>query len=80
MAITLQEAKELKYGDVLYHVRNRNSDKSPQRWKVNGKPKVWKTRPWAVEVPMKYGLRTFDKLTERDLTLVCLTEEEALKR
>jgi hypothetical protein len=79
MAITLQEAKDLKYGDVLYHVSRINADGSPQRWKVNGKPKVWKTRPKEVKVPVKYGFWTFDYLTEDLLSIFCLDEEEASK-
>lgn len=77
MAITLEEAKGLEYGDVLYHVKNRNADGSPQRWRVNGKPKTWKTRPEQVKVPVKHGLRNFDYLTEDSLDLVCFNEEDA---
>jgi hypothetical protein len=77
--ITLEQAKRLTVGQLLYHVSNRNADDTPQRWKVNGKVKTWKTRPEAVRVPIKHGLRSGDYLTQRDLHLVCLTEEEALE-
>ena len=79
MAITLEEAKALQYGEILYHVGNKNADGSPQRWKVNGKPKTWKTRPNEVRVPVKHGLRDFDYLTQDELSLVCLDEDEARK-
>jgi len=76
--ITLEQAKNLRLDQILYHVSNRNADDTPQRWKVNGKVKTWKTKPEAVRVPIKHGLRSGDYLTQRDLHLVCLTEEEAL--
>lgn len=77
--ITLEQAKELQFGTILYHVTNRNADGTPQRWRVNGKVKTWKRSPERVQVPLKYGLKGYDYLTERDLDLVCLTEEEAMK-
>jgi len=76
--ITLEQAKELTGNDILYHVRNRNADGSPQRWRVNGQVKTWKRSPERVRVPIKHGLYSYDYLTEDDLDLVCLTEEEAL--
>lgn len=76
--ITLEQAKNLKHGVILYHVENRNHDNSPQRWRVNGKVKTWKTRPNEVKVPVKNGLRNCDYVTHDDLQLVCMTEEEAL--
>lgn len=78
MAITLEQAKSLTYRDTLYHVINRNSDGSPQRWRVNGQVKTWKRNPSRVQVPLKHGLYDHDYLTESDLDLVCLTEGEAL--
>ena len=77
--ITLEQAKNLTHGTVLYHVNNRNSDGTPQRWRVSGKPKVWKTRPDEVSVPVKYGLYQNDHLTHDSLGQVCLSELEALK-
>ena len=79
MAITLEQAKNLKHGDILYHIVNLNADNSPQRWKVNGKVKTWKRSPERVKVPLKYGLYQYDYLTEKDLDLVCLDESEAMK-
>ncbi len=51
--LTLKEAKNLKVGDVLYHIINTNSDGTPQRWRVNGKPKTWKKDESKVKVPQK---------------------------
>ena len=74
--ITLDQAKSLEYGTVLYHTEAKNADGSAQRWKVNGKPKVWKTRPGEVRVPIKHGLNSFGYLTEAGLSSVSLTEEK----
>jgi len=64
MAITLEQAKNLKVGDILYHNGSSNKDGTPTRWKVNGKPKTWKRQPGMVRVPLKHGLYSFDYLTE----------------
>ena len=78
MAITLEQAKALSYRDTLYHTRQRNADGTPQRWRVNGKVKVWKTRPDEVRIPVKHGLYSYDYLTHRDLDLVCLDPWDCL--
>lgn len=75
--LTLDQAKALRYGQMLYHVRNRNADGTPQRWRVNGAPKIWKRSPNRVQVPVRHGLRSYDYLTENDLHLVSLDEKEA---
>ena len=70
--ITLEQAKALKNGTILHHVNFKNSDGTPQRWRVNGKVKTWKTWPDRVKVPLKHGLYSYDYLTERNLDLVDL--------
>ena len=72
MSITLEQAKKLTHGDILHHKVNKNSDGTPQRWRVNGKVKLWKRSPNKVKVPLKYGLYRFDYLTENELDLVDL--------
>lgn len=72
--ITLDQAKNLKSGNILYHTVNKNADGSAQRWKVNGKPKTWKTHPERVSIPVKYGLYVYDHITDLDLHLVSLNE------
>ena len=72
MSITLAQAKALNPGTTLYHTINENADGTPQRWRVNGVPKTWKTRPNEVRVPIKHGLRDYDYLTHDDLDLVSL--------
>ena len=51
--MTLEEMKNLSYGDHVYFEDNHGNFKM---CKVNGNPKTWKTRPLDVEVPLKYGL------------------------
>ena len=75
--ITLEEAKSLKHGDILYHTTNRNADGSPQKWTVTGKPKTWKTRPNEIEIPVKYGMYLHDYVTHFNLCLVSLVEWKA---
>ncbi len=79
MTLSLEQAKALSPGTILYHVLNRNADNTPQRWRVNGKPKTWKTRLDDVTVPVKHGLYQHGDVTQDDLDLVCLTEEEAIE-
>ena len=82
MPITLEEAKQLKTGQILYHRSLRNADEGPQRWKVNGMVKTWKRSPDEIRVPIKRGLYEFDYLTEADVAdkIFYLTEEEALEK
>lgn len=75
--ITLEQAKELKYRQVIYHTMLRNADGSPRRYRVNGAVKTWKRTPGRVDVPLKWGLYAFDRLTEDNLYQFALTEAEA---
>lgn len=77
MTITLEQAKNLTRGTIIYHNTYRNADGTPERWKINGKVKTWKTRPNHVQVPLKHGLRDFDYLTHENLHKFSLTEEDA---
>ena len=73
--ITLEQAKELKIGTILYHKTAKNADGSPQRWKVFGKVEIWKRDSSKVSVPLKRGMYTFSHLTERNLYYFSLTEK-----
>lgn len=68
--LTLKQAKELKTGDIVYHMTNKNADGTPQRWKVNGMVKTWKRDTARVKVPIKHGLYNYDYITENELNLV----------
>jgi len=76
--ITIEQAKQLKYRQIIFHCVNRNKDGTPQRWRINGSIKLWKRSPNKIEIPLKCGLRVYDHLTEKTLDLMCLTSEEAL--
>ena len=68
MAITLQEAKELQHGVTVHHVSATNADGTPQRFRVSGKPKTWKTRPNEVKVPVKRGMYENGYLTQDNIS------------
>lgn len=65
--ITLAQAKQLKPGTIIYHTIYKNADGTKQRYKVNGIPQVWKTRPFEVRVPLKHGLYHYCQLWHYDL-------------
>lgn len=72
--MTLDQAKSLQPGDVLHHVSQTNADGTPQRWRVSGAVKTWKTDPSRVRVPVKFGLRHSDAITETNLHLLVIPE------
>lgn len=64
MPITLEEAKNLKYGDTLQHDTLKNADgKTPMVFKVTGQVKTWKRDPERIKVPLKRGLYEYAELT-----------------
>jgi len=71
--ITLEQAKALKPGNYVY-CKNSKTGK-PMKYKVNGKPQVWKRSPDRVRVPLKHGLYVYDQLTEEYLDKVFLSEK-----
>lgn len=78
--ITFEQAKKLEHGDIIYHKTYRNADKTPERWKVNGWPRTWKTRPLEILVPLKHGLYSFGYLSQFNLGDFSLTEEGAYQK
>ncbi len=75
----LATAKTLRVGTILHHRDNRNADGTPQRWKLIGKPKTWKTRPDEVVLSLKHGLYRFDKANQSDLHLLHESAEAAIE-
>jgi len=65
--LTLEKAKKLKHGDIVYHKHNKNADNTPQRWKVNGKIQLWKRSPNKILIPVKHGLYSYSYITFKDL-------------
>ena len=74
--LTVEEAKTLKYGEILLVLDAVNADGTPMRCKVNGRPKTWKTRIGDVSVPLKRGLYEYLRVgtTVRDLPLSRFTK------
>ena len=64
--LTLDEAKQLKPGDILH-----TSDR--KRWKVSGQVKRWKRDPDRIRVPLKHGLYAYDSINEFDFDPVTRT-------
>jgi len=61
--ITLNQAKNLTYGNQLHHVSLKNADGTPQRFRVSGKVKTWKRDSTRIRVPIKRGLYQNGELT-----------------
>jgi len=74
-AITLEQAKKLRPGTILYHRTEKDSKGNPKKWKVTGKPTTWKKSPECVNVGLKYGMYTHSRLTEKNLYYFSLTNE-----
>lgn len=66
--MTLQEAKKLKQGQWVYHVRKTNADGTPMRARVTS-VKTWKSKRNAhkVEVRVKHGLYDYARFNEDEL-------------
>lgn len=77
--ITFEQALHLAYGQTLYDCTAKNADGSPRRWRVAGKVKTWKRNPDRVEIPVKYGLYTWGRITNANLWAVALTQDEAMQ-
>jgi len=65
--ITLEQAKKLTRGTILYCMICDNADGTPQRWRVNGKVKRWKRNPDRIEIPIKRGLYECYYLTNANI-------------
>jgi hypothetical protein len=78
--IQLWEAKNLKVGDTVYAIGYYNSDNTVQRYKVQGKPKLWQRNSDRVEVTLKRGLKEYATLTELCLDEFSLEEPEPLQK
>jgi hypothetical protein len=83
MPITLEQAKQLNYDDILYADDDFNRDGTKRRHRVVGKVKTWKRNPDRIKVPLKHGLYNYGELTNGtfegnqytlDLSMVSLKE------
>lgn len=70
-SMTIDEAKALAYGDRVWF---RANDGQARMLKINGAPKIWKTRPNDVSVPVKYGLYEYGRMNAREVESRLLVE------
>lgn len=80
MAITFDQAvteREFhKEGGCHRSIGPRGGEKvTMEVWRRNGATKTWKTRPGEFRLPIKFGLRSYDAVTERDSHLLHLPSE-----
>ncbi len=62
--MTLEQAKKLKYGDIVYHVNPVIS-----KWRISGKVKTWKRDTSRIKITIKRGLYSYGYITEDNLHL-----------
>lgn len=51
------------------HVSEKNADGTPVRARRNGRTQIWKTRPGAFSIPVKYGMSTCFRIMDGSGTL-----------
>jgi len=61
MTVTLEQAKTENEFHVGHRVTSRG--RVPLRWRRNGRTQLWKTRPDAFRIPVKFGLRDYGYIT-----------------
>lgn len=71
-SITLEEAKNLKYGD---HIKVLDRHGAVADAKVNGQVKRWKREPDRISIPCKYGLYEYFTLTNSDYEQIVVEVE-----
>lgn len=62
--ITVEIAEKLKYRATLVHVSKKDSRGNPVKCRVSGRCQLWKRRPTAFKLPVKYGLNHSFYITE----------------
>lgn len=63
--ITLKDLQTIGRDDVIVIPEPTPRDPNrTMRWRVNGQVKLWKRSPERVRVPVKYGLYSYDAITE----------------
>jgi len=56
MSITIEQAKQLTYRTEIHHKLKNADGKTCMVFRINGKIKLWKTRPNDFSIPIKRGL------------------------
>jgi hypothetical protein len=57
------QAINLTNRQTILHVSLKNANGTPYNVRVNGKAKMWKTRPGHFQIPVKRGLREYGYIT-----------------
>ena len=71
--MNLKQAKQLKQGDLVYHVSKKNADGSKMRAKVTS-VRTWKRDLTRIEIGLKHGLYDFAKFNEFEIKLLTLKD------
>jgi hypothetical protein len=71
--MNIEQAKQLKKGQTVYHVTKKNADGTPMRAKVTS-IKTWKRSPDRIQVRVKRGLYEYTYFTESELDQITLCE------
>lgn len=74
--MTLEDAKLLTYGQIIYQHAIKNRDGTSRRWRINGKVKTWKRNPNKIYVPLKHGMYSYGFLDEHNVNIFSLSEKE----
>jgi len=64
--MNLEQAKQLRNGQTVYHTVKKNADGTPMRAKVTS-VKTWKRSTDRVEVGLKHGLYDYAKYDEHEI-------------
>lgn len=64
--MNLEQAKNLRQGQMVYHVTKKNADGTPMRARVTS-IKTWKRSPERIEVRVKHGLYDYATFTQNEL-------------
>lgn len=76
--ISLDQAKTLKSGNILYHMTFKDCHGLPLQVRVNcSTAKLWKRSPERFQVAFKYGLYNYGYLTESNAHDFTLDQDEA---
>jgi len=79
MSITIGQAGNLKYGELVRQIRAISQDTGEihvltpvSQWRVNGKIKLWKRDPERFQLPIRHGLYNYGYLTNDNCHLFTL--------
>jgi hypothetical protein len=77
--MTIDEVKNLTYGQTIYHKVKKNADGTAMRVRLSGKVKVWKRDSSKVHAPIKHGMYESYWIDENNMDMFTLDEPERVK-